>query len=51
MHALHSIHFPESNITLSFLDNAPTGQASTQPMQAPPQEQLVHFPSFQQHFL
>ena len=27
-----------------------TAQASTQPTHLPPQQQLVHFPSFQQHF-
>jgi len=47
-HTPHSMHFFLSMINFSFLFNAPTGQASTHPTQAPPQ--LQHFPFFQQHF-
>jgi hypothetical protein len=45
------MHFSESNTTSFSRFNAPTGQASTQPLHAPLHVQLVHFPSFQQHFL
>jgi hypothetical protein len=44
------MHFFTSTTTLFSLFKAPTGHASTHPLQAPPQEQLEHLPSFQQHF-
>jgi len=45
------MHLSKSTTTSFSLLNAFTGHASTQPLQTPPQEQLLHFPSFQQHFL
>jgi hypothetical protein len=45
------MHFFTSTTTLFSLFKAPTGHASTHPLQAPPQEQLEHLSSFQQHFV
>jgi len=50
-HAPQPIHILELNVTVFARFKAPTGHASTHPTQALPQVQLVHLPSFQQHFL
>jgi len=49
--APQSMHLLLLIFTIFSLVNTPTGQTSTHPAQAPPQEQLVHLPSFQQHLL
>jgi hypothetical protein len=64
MHAPQSMHLEASNLTIFPRVNASEGQASTQPSQVLlaellqlqlllplPQSELVHLPSFQQHFL
>jgi hypothetical protein len=44
------MHFDKSISTFALRVIAPVGQDSTHPTQAPPQEQLQQWPSFQQHF-
>jgi hypothetical protein len=53
-HAPQEMHFLESNSTFFPRFNAPVGQTSTQPshfLAFFAQQELVHLPSLQQHFL